>query len=62
MFKRQYYRVREVADLLAVDVSTVYRWIDRGAIRCSRLGPRSIRIGVDELRRFLESRKERNDN
>ena len=45
--------VRQVADLLAVSVQTVYRMIDRGAIGAVRLTPGTIRLRRDDVELLL---------
>lgn len=48
------YRVREIAAELKVAPSTVYRWIEHGALGAMRLGGggQSIRVPADEFEAF----------
>lgn len=47
------YRVREIAEKLKVDESTVYRWIEKGRLRAYRFEDGgSIRVPADEFEAF----------
>jgi excisionase family DNA binding protein len=47
------YRVREIADELKVDDSTVYRWIEKGRLRAYRFEDGgSIRVPAEEFEAF----------
>jgi len=46
----------EVAQLLGVSRSSVLRLIRSGALASIRVGPRTIRVSVAELERFVETR------
>lgn len=49
--------IPEVAQRLAVDVSTVWRWIRQGRISpVTRLSAKATRVPESALARFLESR------
>jgi excisionase family DNA binding protein len=50
------YRVAEVAELLDIDQSTVYRMIYSGRRAAMRYGPRSgaIRVPVEAVTRYLQ--------
>jgi excisionase family DNA binding protein len=45
--------VEEVADYLKVNKQTVCNWIDRDALRATRIGQRRVRIRQSELKRFI---------
>jgi excisionase family DNA binding protein len=45
-------RVSEAAEMLSVSRWLVYRAILAGRVRAVRLGPRSMRIPVDEIERL----------
>lgn len=45
------YRVREIATMLSVDDSTVYRWIEKGALRAYRFED-TIRIAPEDFEAF----------
>jgi excisionase family DNA binding protein len=48
---RPAYRVREIAVLLSVDVSTVYRWIEKGSLTAYRFED-SIRVAPEDFDAF----------
>lgn len=49
--------IREVAQMLRVNVSTVYRLVREGEVPSPiRIGPTSTRWRADELRAWLDSR------
>jgi excisionase family DNA binding protein len=55
--EKSHYRVSEIADLLDVSVSTIYREIHAGHLRALRVGRRGIRVPASDLdayRRCLE--------
>lgn len=46
----------EAAEILSVDDSTVFRWVDKGLLSADRITrKRIIMIDVDELRRFAQN-------
>lgn len=51
----EYLTVAEVARLLRVHRTTVWRWITAGRLHGYRLGTRTLRVRRDDLRRFLHS-------
>ena len=56
--KQSYYSVREIADMLGVSHTQVYRLIYAGTLTAIRLGPRTRRVHKDELARFLAEASE----
>ena len=48
--------VRVAAAMLSIGRSTLYELVDRGEIRVVHIG-RSVRIPVDELKRFVQDSK-----
>lgn len=50
--RRRYLTVLEVAEYLSIARSTAYDLISRGEIKAKRFGKRSVRVHVDELRRY----------
>ncbi len=48
---RPAYRVREIASLLSVRPSTVYRWIGKGSLRAHRFED-SIRVDPEDFEAF----------
>ena len=54
--RQRLYRVTDVAAELRVSAETIRRWIRRGAVRVTSVGPsRSIRITEGELRNLLST-------
>ena len=51
--KSTYLTVREVADILRINVLTVYEYIKSGKVRALKLG-RNYRIDVEEFNRFIK--------
>lgn len=49
-------KVKEVADILALNTGTVYSWIRSGQIPSVKLGTKSIRVDSLELERWIDSR------
>jgi len=49
----RYYTVADVAQLLQVSPSTVWRWIAAGRLKARRLGPKTVRVAQDDLDRLL---------
>lgn len=49
-----YYSVPEAAEALHVSRATIWRWIDAGRLPAYRVGPRRIRIKVEDLRRAVQ--------
>jgi excisionase family DNA binding protein len=50
----EFYTPAEVADMLRVNIMTIYRYIKAGKIKAYKLG-KEFRIDVKEYERFLES-------
>lgn len=50
--RRRYLTVSEVADYLAISRSSAYDLISRGDLKAKRFAKRSLRVHVDELRRY----------
>jgi len=46
----------QVAELLGVSRSSVLRLLRSGALPCVRVGPRTLRVSVNELERFVAAR------
>jgi excisionase family DNA binding protein len=58
----EYWTIEEVAEKLKVSTRTVYRWIGSGDLAIIKLTPGergNVRISEQDLREFLESRRER---
>lgn len=46
----------EVAELLSVDRSTIYRWVDAGGMPAFRLAPGTLRFDLDMVDDWLSGR------
>ena len=46
------FQPREAAEYLGVDVKTVYGWISTGKMEAVRVGPRTLRIPRDEIKKM----------
>lgn len=57
--RRLYYTVKEVAELLSVHEKSVYRWTDRGHLKCVVVAGRTLRISQQQLDDFLATQKPR---
>jgi len=51
---KRYYRLDEVAAYFAISRSTVYRLMDEGCLRGTKIR-KCMRVSADELRRYEES-------
>ena len=49
----EFLTVAEVADRLRLNQQTIRNWIDRGALRAVRVGPRRVRVRRVDLERFI---------
>ncbi|MFC7442717.1 helix-turn-helix domain-containing protein [Laceyella putida] len=47
------YTPEEVADILRVNINSVYQWIKEGKLAHAKLGVRMIRISDDQLQDFF---------
>lgn len=45
---------RKAAELVAVSVSTIYRWIDDGTLRAYRVGGTRYRLSARDVRALVE--------
>ncbi|EGD51739.1 DNA binding domain protein, excisionase family [Thermoanaerobacter ethanolicus JW 200] len=52
----KFYTVKEVAELLKVNIHTVYRWVREGRLPAIKIGD-LVRIPESELNKFLEEHK-----
>jgi len=46
-------KVSKAAQILDVDVGTIYKWIDRGVLPAVKIG-RTVRIDAGELKRLIK--------
>jgi excisionase family DNA binding protein len=51
---QELYTVEEAANYLGVSNKTVYKYIDQGLLKASRLGPRMLRIESFDLINFIK--------
>lgn len=56
MSKKDFYTAREVADILRVNIMTIYRYIKAGKIEAHKIG-KEFRISKDEFDKFLNKVK-----
>lgn len=50
--------VQQACDMLRVSRSTLYRMVKRGELPCVRLGARTVRFAVSDLRAYLAQKKD----
>jgi excisionase family DNA binding protein len=55
------YTPEEVAEILRVNVNTVYQWIKDGKLKHAKLGARMIRVSEEQLREFFDKMTVRED-
>lgn len=48
------FRVEEAAELLSVSRWTIYRWLEQGRLRGTKIGKSSLRIFRDSIIRLIE--------
>jgi excisionase family DNA binding protein len=48
-------RVGEAADLLSVSRWTIYRWVEEGRLRGTKIGKGSVRIFRDSITSLIEA-------
>ena len=53
MDKTQFLTVKEAAEILKLNIMTVYEYIRRGQLRALKLG-RNYRIGIKEVNEFIK--------
>lgn len=53
MDKTQFLTVKEAAEILKLNIMTVYEYIRRGQLRALKLG-RNYRIGIKEFNEFIK--------
>jgi excisionase family DNA binding protein len=56
MKSTQFYTCEEVAEMLRLNIMTIYRYIKAGRLQAHKFG-KDYRITSDELKQFLESTK-----
>ncbi len=50
-------RVGEAADLLSVSRWTIYRWVEEGRLRGTKIGKGSLRIFRNSIARLIEAKQ-----
>ncbi|MEN6605928.1 MAG: helix-turn-helix domain-containing protein [Bryobacteraceae bacterium] len=58
MVQREALSLQEVSSLLDVSVKTLRRWYKKGDLHATRLGPKLLRVPLDEVRRLRKRREE----
>lgn len=53
---REFYKAEELAELLQVNIMTIYRYIKSGKLRAHKIG-KEYRIERAEFKRFLDATK-----
>jgi putative resolvase len=56
MKDKEYYKAEDLAELLEVNIMTIYRYIKAGRLKAHKIG-RDFRIEKAEFQRFLNSVK-----
>ena len=52
--KGDIYTIKEVAEMLKVNIRTVYRWIDSGDLRVAKFGRKTYRVFENDLKVFIK--------
>lgn len=58
MMPEGYYSREEVAQMLQVDKSTLWRWDKTGMLKCVKLGPRKVGYSKEAVKLFIEKRND----
>lgn len=53
---KQYYKAIEIADILHVNIMTIYRYIKKGHLTAYKIG-KEFRILKEDFNKFMESKK-----
>ena len=53
--KKKYVPKKDAAEMASVSVRSIDRWINEGRIKAYRVGPKLIRVDLDEVERALVS-------
>ena len=56
--EKEFYTVKELAELLAVNPMTVYRMVDRGELPVHIIGGRTKRFRREDIEKYLQSVKQ----
>ena len=56
MKQEKFYTARELADILKLNIMTIYRYIKAGKLKAYKIG-KEFRIEKDEFNKFLEVNK-----
>ena len=54
MLEKEFYTVRELAELLSVNPMTIYRMVDRGELPVYTIGGRAKRFRKDDIEAYLK--------
>jgi putative resolvase len=56
MAKKKYYTAKELAEMLGLNVMTIYRYINAGKLKAHKIG-KEFRIDKSEFDRFMQKSK-----
>jgi len=56
MKQEKFYTARELADILKLNIMTIYRYIKAGKLKAYKIG-KEFRINKEEFQRFLDKTK-----
>ena len=56
--EQEFYTVQETAELLRLNVNTVYKWIRAGKLERVKISPRAVRVKAESIARLLDSGEE----
>ena len=54
---QEFFTVQDLAQLLKVNIKTIYRMVDRGDIHYYEVGSRTKRFHWDDVNSYLQSRR-----
>jgi excisionase family DNA binding protein len=54
--QKEYYAAKEIAEMLSLNVMTIYRYIDAGKLNAHKIG-KEFRIEKAEFKRFMNKAK-----
>lgn len=50
---RKMYTPQEVANILGIDRRTIYRWLEEGKVKATRVGKRFWRVTAEDLQELM---------
>ena len=54
MEDKEFYTLKEITELLQVNIRSIYRWIDEGKLHATKIG-RVWRVSKQDLHDFIEN-------